>query len=162
LVTKIKTTQRIPTPTNFILKTRLYGNREDNAKYVKVLELKPFVTMGMSKVARNVLDILEWQLMRQGQDTTLIEFSENIRKAFATEYETAMQNKCPVNKSAFYQGRQELLDKGILKEAARREYLFVNPVLWFNGNRLTYIANEQTKLRVKEVLEKEKAGLGEV
>lgn len=50
-----------------------------------------------------------------------------------------------ISKTTFHRGLKEMLEKGFIAESEKPNYYFINPHLFFNGSRMTFIREYRKK-----------------
>jgi|DEB19_MinimDraft_2_1074335.scaffolds.fasta_scaffold02221_1 hypothetical protein len=122
--------------------------KADKEKFVKLYttHLRVFfeLTANSNKLLQYILHKVQTEA--QGKDTIYLGFED------ADEFYTSHNLK--IGRSTFFKGMKELIEKGFLAKSNLPNIYFINPKLFFNGDRVEFITKFENTTK-QEVLTKE-------
>jgi len=114
----------------------------DNEEFVKIFTKNLAVWFDLKKSALRVFGALLQEIQRSaiGKDIVFFDHGNKALKDFK------------ISKPAFYRGLDELIDKGFIARHKSSGLVFINPAMFFNGDRAVFI-NEYRKNKRNELLD---------
>jgi len=112
----------------------------DDEQFVKLFTQNLKIFFGLTQVAMKLLQVLLAQVQRTpNRDQVMLNL------ALAEAYFTATQQE-PMSKSSFHRAIRELIDKKFIADSVLSGLYFINPHLFFNGDRVRFV-NEYRRKR---------------
>lgn len=121
-------------------------HRVDNEQFVKVFtsNLKQF--FNLKPTAYRMVQVLLHQLGKTPQRDTVY-----LNMTVAERYFTETEQK-GVSKTAYYNAMRELIDKQFIAESTDPNLYWINPTLFFNGDRVRFVKEyRNTEFRQTEL-----------
>lgn len=110
----------------------------DEDKFVKVFTQNLKVFFDLSQASQKVLQAV-LAAMQNNIGTDGINLSWFDVEDYSKEHELK------ISRSTFHRAMREMLDKGFLAESESPNFYWINPHLFFNGNRMTFISEFRKK-----------------
>lgn len=105
----------------------------DDEQFVKLFTQNLKVFFNLSPVAQKLLQVVLAQVQRTpNRDQVMLNLS--VAEAYFT---TSGQQ--PIGKTSFHRAAHELIDKQFIAESAINGLYFINPHLFFNGDRVRFV-----------------------
>lgn len=111
----------------------------DDEQFVKLFTTNLKAFFDLSLPTFRLLQVVLHQLQKvYDNDTILLDLTA------AEDYFTSTQQK-PLSRSSFFRSIKELLDKKFIAATERSNLYFINPALFFNGDRFRFVTEYHRK-----------------
>lgn len=104
----------------------------DSETFVKVFQLQLGAFFGLSSAGAKVLTAF-WREMSRFPNVDLIYMSEATAKAHAIALGGS------ISKATYFRGRENLIENGFIAPAKEQNRYFINPAIFWNGDRVKFI-----------------------
>lgn len=111
----------------------------DDQQFVKLFTANLKVFFDLSPVAMKLLQVVLHQVQRTPNHDQIM-----LNLALVEAYFTST-HQSPLSKTSFHRGIRELLDKKFLAESVLTGLYFINPHLFFNGDRVRFVQEFRRK-----------------
>lgn len=90
--------------------------------------------------------------------------ADGIHLPWFTVQELAQEAKLPISRTSFHRALREMIEKGFIAESEHPNFFWINPHLFFNGDRMVFITEyrKQRKTEDKQQIEDRAADQGEL
>lgn len=109
----------------------------DTAPFIKVFSDQLYVVLGLSHAGVRLLTIA-WIELSRDPGRHKVSLSERIAAQHANEAGGHL------SRSLYFRGRKELIARGIIAETTEPNLYWINPQIFFNGNRLPLVKEAQS------------------
>lgn len=111
----------------------------DTEQFVKVFTQNLRVFFDLSSITIKLLEVLLSQVQK-APNTDKVMLNVSIAQDYFTE-----TSREPISKASFHRAIKEMLDKNFVAETQLSGLFFINPNLFFNGDRVRFVTELQRK-----------------
>jgi hypothetical protein len=104
----------------------------DKEKFVKVFQMQIGAFFGLTSAGAKVLTAI-WKEMSREPGKDIIYMSESAAKRHAKTVGSS------ISKATYFRGRANLIENGFIAPSADQNRYWINPALFFNGDRVKFI-----------------------
>lgn len=110
----------------------------DEDKFVKIFTQNLKVFFGLKPASQKVLQCL-LSVLQQNPN------ADGIHLPWFTVEDFSKENELKISRSSFFNAMKEMLEKGFIAESEHPNFYWINPHLFFNGDRMTFITEYRKK-----------------
>lgn len=110
----------------------------DEERFVKLFTQNIKVFFNLSLAGQKVLQCLLATLQEHPN-------TEGIHLPWFTVEDYSKLNNLKISRTTFHRALREMLDKGFLAESEHPNFYWINPNLFFNGDRMTFVSEYRKK-----------------
>lgn len=114
----------------------------DEDRFVKLFTQNLKAFFGLSPVSQKVLQCLLATLQEHPN-------AEGIHLPWFTVEDYSQQHNIKISRSSFHRALRDMLDKGFIAESEHPNFYWINPHLFFNGDRMVFINEYRKKINGK-------------
>lgn len=104
----------------------------DSEKFVKVFQAQIGAFFGLTSAGAKVLTAI-WKEMARDPNKDIVYMSETAAKRHAKSVGSS------ISKATYFRGRMNLIENGFIAPSADQNRYWINPALFFNGDRVKFI-----------------------
>lgn len=111
----------------------------DRSKFVKIFSDQLHVIFSLSPQAIRLFEVVLW-IVSEHPNQSSIYLSERLSNEYFT-----LTKRASLSKSAYYRSRRELIEKDFLSPTSHVNTYWINPVLFWNGDRVKAMKSSEKK-----------------
>jgi len=117
----------------------------DEEKFVKLFTQNLRIFFNLSSASQKLLQFILVTLQKRKNE-------QGIWINWIDVEDFSIKNNLKISRTTFHRGLNEMLVKGFVAESERPNYFWINPHLFFNGDRMIFI-NDYRKKSIKKIKE---------